>query len=239
MVELNGFRMTISPCISEDAEGYVTVEHGQQYAVRLFNRHKEGSIAKPCDVEISIDGEPCGIYRLDHGQNILLERPEHSTQRFTAYKKNSIEARQSKIDTNSSEMGLICAVFKPGTKKRVSAISSNPWIYRYVPPQEPYRPPMPSIVTYGVGNWDTLTNYSNNSSMSYTTSENTSRSFSKGLIGVGTGLSGESNQTFTEVDELDYDENSTTIYLRLIAEEKNIKPLAPRKVYSTKVPRPL
>jgi hypothetical protein len=246
MASLNGFSVKVPECLSETSENYVVMRHGQQYSLRLSNHHKEDGHGKPCDVEIYIDDEFCGSYRIESGQNIILERPEHSNQRFTAYKIDSEEAKIAKID-HSASMGLIRAVFRPGNKKYVPRISQplvvNHWPY-YVPkaPEKPWT--MPGVYTYAVSDWNTISmTYSNeyrNSVTSEVVNLAASSSYtSRDLVGGGTGLSGQSNQKFNEVDALEYDEPAVSIYLRLAFKEndEDIKPL--KRVYSTTIPNPL
>jgi hypothetical protein len=252
MASLNGFSVKVPECLSETSENYVVMRHGQQYSLKLSNHHKEDGHGKPCDAEVYIDDEFCGSYRIPSGESITLERPEHSNQRFTAYRIGSEEAKIAKIDHNKS-MGLIRAVFRPGNKKYVSMIFSKPviidepWPYITKTPQKPWTPP--GVYAYAVSDWDTLSTptFSNNSYSSVPTSnaefgsDNCSYTASRDLVGGGTGLSGQSNQRFNEVDALDYDKQATSIYLRLAFEDEgkseDIRPL--KKVYSTRVPNPL
>jgi len=232
MANLNGFSVKVPECLSETSENYVVMRHGQQYSLKLSNHHKEDGHGKPCDVEVYIDDEFCGSYRIESGQNITLERPEHSNQKFTAYRIDSEEAKITKIDHNKS-MGLIRAVFRPGNKKYVPITSQplvvNHWPY-YVPKTSEKPWTMPGVYAYAVSDWDTVASFSRASSDGYT---------SRDLVGGGTGLSGQSDQKFNEVDALEYDEPAVSIYLRLAFKENNedIKPL--KKVYSTTIPKPL
>lgn len=52
----------------------------------------------------------------------------------------------------------------------------------------------------------------------------------------GTGLSGHSHQEFTNVNKLEYDEESVTINLRLVCSESDIRPL---RGYHTPIPKPI
>jgi len=62
MASLNGFSVKVPECLSETSESYVIMRHRQQYSLKLSNHHKEDGHGKPCDVEIYIDDEFCGIY---------------------------------------------------------------------------------------------------------------------------------------------------------------------------------
>jgi len=250
MASLNGFSVKVPECLSETSENYVIMRHGQQYSLNLSNHHKEDGHGKPCDVEIYIDDEFCGTYRIESGQSMILERPEHSNQRFTAYRIDSEEAKIAKIDHNKS-MGLIRAVFRPGNKICVPIIQHpivvDPWPYITKTPEKPWNPP--GVYAYAVSDWDTVSSFScetNSGGSSAVTSSDAKFSSdncsytSRSLISGGTGLSGKSNQKFNEVDALEYTEPATSIYLRIAfnkEESSDIKPL--KKVYSTRVPNPL
>jgi hypothetical protein len=243
MASLNGFSIKVPECLSETSENYVVMRHGQQYSLKLSNHHKEDGRGKPCDVEIYIDDEFCGSYRIDAGQNIILERPEHSNQRFTAYRIDSKEAREAQIENNAS-MGLIRAVFRPGNKKLSlnHTITIDPWPYVPKTPESPWVI-RPGVYAYAVSDWNSMTYrgsfYDNVSTSEVSVSSNTdlgSLCASRNLIGGGTGLSGESNQKFNEVDSLDYNEQATTIYLRLAFEKDELKIRPLKRVY---IPDPL
>ena len=240
MVSLNGFSVKVPECLSETSENYVVMRHGQQYSLRLSNHHKEDGHGKPCDVEVYINDEFCGAYRIPSGESIILERPEYSNQRFTAYRIDSEEAKIAKIDHNAS-MGLIRAVFRPGRKKIDHTISVlyEPW----VAPEKPWTIPL-GVYTYAVSDWNTISMTYSNKYRGPVTSEavnlaSSSSYTSRNLVGGGTGLSGQSNQKFNEVDALEYDEPAVSIYLRLAFKEdsEDIKPL--KRVYSTTIPNPL
>jgi hypothetical protein len=237
MVSLNGFSVKVPECLSETSENHVVMRHGQQYSLKLSNHHKEDKHGKPCDVEVYIDDEFCGSYRIPSGESITLERPEHSNQRFTAYRIDSEEAKIAKIDHNKS-MGLIRAVFRPGNKP---SININ-WPREQILPNKPW---IPGVYSYAVSDWDTLSTpmFSSISYNSVSTSNaefsSDNRSYtSRNLVGGGTGLSGQSNQEFGEIDALEYTSPATSIYLRLTFENEsnqNIKPL--KRVYSTSIPK--
>jgi len=245
MVSLNGFSVKVPECLSETSENYVVMRHGQQYSLRLSNHHKEDGHGKPCDVEVYINDEFCGAYRIPSGESIILERPEYSNQRFTAYRIDSEEAKIAKIDHNAS-MGLIRAVFRPGNKKYVSRISQSsvvdPWSYVSKTPKKPWV--RPGIYVYAVSDWDTISIWSENS-YSNTTLDAVNLTVSSSctshdLVGGGTGLSGQSNQKFNEIDSLDYDEPSVSIYLRLAFEKDDKSEIRPlKRVYSTAIPNPI
>lgn len=63
---LNQFSVVI-PEGNETPGGYIEMQHGRQYAVRLRN---ERSVA--CDAYVEIDGKNVGTWRLQAGQNTTL-----------------------------------------------------------------------------------------------------------------------------------------------------------------------
>lgn len=252
MVSLNGFMVQVPECIEETCDNYVVMRHGKTYSLKLSNHHKDGRQCKPCDADVYIDGKLVGTWRIPFGQNIVLERPVDDSGKFTAYKNGSVEAKQAQIDPNSSDTGLIKVVFRPGTKKirAIRAVIVQPYI---IPVGDPY------WYWYPNPGWNTITcttydgsvssdsvRYSESISNSYTSNYVQSHSCNSAesttnLVGGGTGLSEESKQQFTEVEELDYDsEPTTTIFLRLAFRDEVPRPIKEtRRVYSTKVPRPL
>ena len=246
----------VPECLEETCDNYVVMQHGSHYSLKLSNHHKDGGRSKPCDADVFLDGKLVGSWRIPYGQNIVIERPADDSGKFTAYKKGSVEAAQAQIDSGSSDLGLIKVVFRPGTKK----VAASSWPYTpytpYIPKVEPWGNPLGGVYAYAVTNWDaqqgSCQTFSNNLSginssdnvvyrglsgdgvqISHSISNNSS------LVGGGTGLSGESNQRFTETEELSYDEPVTTIHLRLAFRDNDEpRPLREaRKVYSTSVPR--
>jgi hypothetical protein len=89
-------------------DGYVQLEHGTFYSISLDN-----SGPHPCDAEVSIDGGPVGVWRVDPRSTITLERPVDDTGRFTFYNAGTQEARLAEV-TNGPNAGLVTVVFRPG-----------------------------------------------------------------------------------------------------------------------------
>ena len=238
MSELNGFSVSIPETRNEDCMGNVKIDHKQQFRIRLHNSHKFNGCGKPADADVYVDGKHVGTFRVSYGQTVMLEHPINDNGKFTAYRKGSSEAYQAGINAYSDDAGLIKVVFKPGTKT-CPVVTINAWT---------------QPITYSP-NWycnlDNVTyrgGYSTNTqSMSYNndcattkccvSSENKTR----GAVSGGVGLSGMSNQSFHETDKLLYDEQSHTVYLRLIfdAEDMPRSIYDHRPVYSTNYPRPL
>ncbi|WP_052574059.1 hypothetical protein [Haloferula sp. BvORR071] len=91
----------------EAEEGYVRMEHGTPYSIRLENRS-----SRRCNARIAIDGNPVGTFRIDQRSSIVLERPSHDTGRFTFFKVWAKEAGEAGIVENEST-GLISVTFIP------------------------------------------------------------------------------------------------------------------------------
>jgi hypothetical protein len=240
MSSLNGFLVQVPECLEETCDNYIVMRHGQQYSLKLSNHHKDDGSCKPCDADVYIDGKFMGSWRIPYGQNIVLERSMNNSGRFTAYRKDSVEAKQAEIDSNSSDMGLIKVVFRPGTKKmqvsRVVINTPRPYSPWWIEPYSPWNQPF-----YISTSDNTCRSDVSSSIVSYNVGDNSLIHSCKNLVGGGTGLSGKSDQRFNEVEELDYNEAATTIYLRLAFRDGEARPLAEvgRRVYSTAIPRPL
>ena len=214
MATLNGFSVTIPESYSETSEGHVGLRHGQNFKVRLHNGHRGPYGSVPCDATIILNGKDVGTFRVNAGQTTIIERPANDTGKFTAYQEDSYEAASIGIDRNSNDLGLIEVVFRPGNRK-----------IHWTPP----------AVSVTWNNYDSQPVYRGISSECRAKS----CSFNE-PVGMGIGLSGHSNQNFHEVEDLDYNEPATRIYLRLVKESfERSGPRPLRSVYSTDVPRKL
>lgn len=232
MATLNGFSVTIPESYSETSEGHVGLRHGQNFKVRLHNGHRGPYGSVPCDATIILNGKDVGTFRVNAGQTTIIERPANDTGKFTAYQEDSYEAASIGIDRNSNELGLIEVVFRPGNQK-----------FHWTPPavsvtyNNPYNNP----------GWSHYTHY-------YDGGPSTNEPVYRGIsseccakscsfdepVGMGIGLSGKSDQNFHEVEDLDYNEPATRIYLRLVKESfERSGPRPLRSVYSTDIPRKL
>lgn len=229
MATLNGFSVTVPESYSETSEGHVGLMHGQNFKVRLHNGHRGPYGSVPCDATIILNGKDVGTFRVNAGQTTIIERPANDTGKFTAYSEDSYEAASIGINRNSDNLGLIEVIFRPGNKKSqwvppVISVSDNSW-----------HPPIHYTHYYDSGNYTGRPMYRGISS------ECCAKSCSfREPVGMGIGLSGHSNQNFHEVDDLDYNEPATRIYLRLVKESfERSGPRPLRSVYSTDVPRKL
>lgn len=219
MATLNGFSVTIPESYSETSEGHVGLRHGQNFKVRLHNGHRGPYGSVPCDATIILNGKDVGTFRVKAGQTTIIERPANDTGKFTAYQEDSYEAAAIGIDRNSDDLGLIEVIFRPGNQK-----------IRWIPPAV--------SATWNSYDYD---GYSGQPVYRGISSECCAKSCSfSEPVGMGIGLSGHSNQLFHEVEDLDYNEPATRIYLRLVKESfERSGPRPLRSVYSTDVPRKL
>lgn len=250
-MQLNGFSVSVPQAQEETTNGYVVLNHGQTFQIRLHNSHKSDGQCKPADVEIYVQGKYCGTFRVPYGQTVLLERSTEDDGKFTAYRNGSSEAKQIGLDANSDDNGLIKVVWKPGTKqcRPLNVSTPNivwPWPYQpYVEPyREPYWTPEPYTITWGDNTTSGCNTFSNKlrsistSSASMGNSIQCSYTSSNDLCGGGVGISGHSDQNFSETEPLSYDEQSVTIYLRIAFRDSEPRPLK-TTVYKveTNIPR--
>jgi hypothetical protein len=234
-MEYNGFRVTVLGGKYETSEGHVAIDHNGKFSLRLHNRHRGPDGCVPCDAEVILNGKPVGTFRVPFGESVTVERPANDTGRFTAYAENSVEAASIGIDRNSNDLGLIEVVFHPGTYKksiqRVERYDSIPLSYGGM-----HREVTRGMTSKSIGGARSYGWSGDAISASYCANE--SMSFDEPL-GMGIGLSGRSEQRFTTVEDLDYNESATRIVLRLIKDINcnQARPITP--VYSTQTPRKL
>ena len=208
-----GYSVRISPG-QEKQDGYVEMQHGQQYTIYMHNYHDTR-----CDAEVVVDGKNIGTFRIDAQSSIHLERPEDDEGRFTFYKEGTSEARCAQIVSWKSDNGLVSVMFKPEKKQQqVKIVEHHHYYDRYLwPIYPPYYPPY---------------FWSNTSTAGpLTFSHSTGKTLSSNFVGASmsdvpmaspgaTGLSGHSDQSFYHVSGLDYDEGRViTINMRLVCVE--------------------
>jgi hypothetical protein len=76
---VNLFGLTI-PEGKELDNGYVVLNHNQQYRINVVNKSN-----LVCDAEIFLDGDVVGCYRLAPGESWAVEHPSDNQQRFTFF----------------------------------------------------------------------------------------------------------------------------------------------------------
>jgi len=233
---LNSFSLRINEG-REKESGYVELEHGKHYTLNLRNDRPVR-----CDAQVSIDGKDVGTFRISPNSSIRLERPSNDDRKFTFYKLDSEEGEKSELNRiGKQELGLVQVTFKP--EIQVNSQIPTTWIYTSTWTPNYHRPSWGSAASLN----DLSTN-SNTDTLDYTSCEYSCSS--RGLIGEnsetisrsagGTGLSGQSNQSFYNVSHLNYDEQFTTVIsVRLVASERrDPRPLQP-VVTSNPVPPPV
>ncbi len=93
----------------ERTDGYVVMQHAQQYRIQVANHTN-----LQCDAVVSIDGDKIGEYRLLAGQVWAIEHPSDSQQRFTFYASGTTEAAAvGEAVVSQKEKGLVQVTFYP------------------------------------------------------------------------------------------------------------------------------
>jgi hypothetical protein len=178
----------------ERESGYVQMDHGAQYSLRLGNNDH----SKRCDATVLVDGKEVGAWRINAGQSIVLERPVNDTGRFTFYKSDSQSAEQAGVgNISSQDRGLVQVTFRPekAPVRRGQHVNSS----------------------HGISG------QSCGGEREEKTSGGILRTMSLGCVPASmesgmTGLSGQSSQQFDTVAPLDYDPSGETIIsIRLVA----------------------
>lgn len=210
-MNLNKFEMKVTPG-QEMPDGYVAMQHGQQYEIVLNNLWN-----RRCDARVSVDGQEIGTFRLNAFESLRLERiPGADSGKLTFYAAGTVEARQAGIARGDETNGLIQATFWPEHKMEPAVKSVVDSI-----------PAWPSV------SW---TRGAESGSMSM----GESRSMNLSSYGEGaSGLSGHSNQNFVSVGSINRDySQETTISLRLVVGRDEPRPLRVTKKHNP-VPRPV
>lgn len=117
MVRLGDFTVQISShgsYIDEDKQNYVALQHKSEYIVILQNHGYS-----KCDAEVKMDGESIGMYRIDAGSQMLLERPSKEAKKFTFIKSDSDIAKSTGASEKAPTNGLIQVTFKPERQKKM------------------------------------------------------------------------------------------------------------------------
>lgn len=221
---LNNFSIRI-PQGKEVAGGYVELGHGTHYVLVLANKN-----AQRADARVEIDGKPVGTFRINAYGTITLERPVHDTGKFTFYEVGSHEANKIGLSRSNPNLGLVSVVFTPEIERPpvvLTVASSYPKVTEWT--------------TMDVSEWSSNASRSamaasaNIHNDQVRTYSNTSHVSSRKA--GGTGLSGQSNQSFVNVAPLDYDlSRQTTIHLRLVSPSDPSDEPRPLTAFSTPIP---
>ena len=206
-MELNNYQIALDKGQENSGTGYVELEHDTVYRVFLVNDNDSR-----CDARLSIDGQIVGTWRIEAHDSIVLERPSNSTGRFTFYRFGSKEGQKVDLQANVW-LGLIRCVFLPE---------------KYV--QKVYSPLL------GTNPYYNENELRGSTPKSFGGGSTRRGGGSGGQSAGGTGLSGNSNQSFGKANSIEYDHDKmTTISIRLVCKdvETDIRPLRSR---STNVP---
>lgn len=227
----------------EVGDGYVWMQHNTRYTIKMGNHGR-----RRVDAEVKVDGKFMGLFRIDPGAYLDLDRPEHDKSCFTFLKRDSQEGGDAGLhNVTKNDLGLIVVTFKPEkdtlTERNIERVDDR-LDYRkgnlsLNDLEEKTRGEPREITRYTPGGPGGQTQcrarggeYDDKSG-----TKGITRGFGFGAgsppAGVeagGTGLTGRSNTNFISVPELDYDPTlELPITLRLVA-DKAVRPLteAPR-----------
>jgi hypothetical protein len=223
-MRVGNFSVVIPESSCASADGYVSLEHGQVYRLRLHNHFTD----RRCDATVIIDGKDMGGYRLDRGGCITLERSSHDTGKFTFFRSDSSEAAAAGVaNIANASRGLVQVRFQP------EQLPKPVHIYRR------------SAGGQSCGGGTTTTDWGGEVGLASLGDipvascggPIASRSMSSGI----TGLTGMSSQQFHTVSPLNYDPaEEVTITLRLVAANPAVRELKPQpQVKSNPVPLPV
>ena len=106
---------------TEKDSGYVGMEHGKQYTIRIGNQcHRQ------CDAEVSIDGKQIGVFRLQGYQTMILERSPEDDGRFTFYSSGTSDAEKAgEASVSNEEKGLVKVRFVPEKPRQQPVLRSR------------------------------------------------------------------------------------------------------------------
>lgn len=221
-MRIGNYELVINPGCELDG-AYVELRHGQHYNLNLSNR-----ASTRCDADITIDGKSMGEFRIAAFGHIRLERPANDTGRFTFYQSGSSEASAVGLHlVSSDQLGLVTVRFRPELEYKgpivVPRIPSREEPNRRWPREtEPFFCAGEEVIGGGIS-----------------PQRSGSRLSARGLSAGGTGLSGQSDQSFYEVAGLNYDlAGEVVINLRLVCGGRvpDPRPLHPS---SNPVPAPM
>lgn len=201
-------------------DGYINMEHQEEYAITI-----KSYSSKRCDVNIRVDGEDIGTFRLNAWGSASIERPAHTARKLTFLKTSSSEARGVAKGVVSNDRGLIEVCFRPEKER------SKRW---------PIRP----LISGGGATGQGMSDYSYGSSdiettqCAYPINATMDSRQTSGLESGVTGLGEQSDQSFFEVEDLSTNPNDwVTINLRLVCQaEPKYAPLTPK---ATAIPKPV
>jgi hypothetical protein len=193
---INNFSINIlgADDVYKNGYHYYALNHESEYKIELNNHNKTR-----CDVEVNIDGERVGSWRINAFSSVIIERPANVNRKFTFLREASYEAKMTGITDGKNENGLISVVFKPEINYDCFASQNE-------------------FLSYN-GDYDCFA--SQNEFLSYNGDydSNINKCSLKNYSSGATVLGNRSNQNFTSTSAFDeYDTSKiTTINIRLIA----------------------
>jgi len=186
----------------EVGDGYVEINHEQEYKLRLSNWTNSRA-----DVKVEIDGTEVGVWRLDGWDTVEIERPANVQKKFTALLRDSTEGDQAGLSQVSRQnLGLIVATFMPEMPPLLTVNNRE--------------------VSYGwaIGDVSGYNTYVDTASAYSPKGTSTTKSLE--TASMGTGLGQHSNQQFSTVAPLQTDPATyVTISLRLVQRKSKYTPL--------------
>lgn len=193
----------------ETDNGHVVIPHGTQYRLKLANYDH----FRRSDATVVIDGKEVGAWRLDAGQTIVLERPQHDTGRFTFHEAASTEGQAGgAAGVGAADRGLVQVTFRMERRQPPRPYGAGGQsVVRSMHLRPASTPTCADIPEYGGGA----------RGQSFQNEIKTGCSL-EGLTGnekAGiTTLTGQSDQRFHEVAPLDYDPAlEVTVSIRLVS----------------------
>lgn len=112
-MNLNGFSVDILPTeyvnrVQKVNSNYFTIPHMSEYQIKLTNNRP-----MRCDVQVFIDGESVGIWRVNAYSNIVIQRPANINRKFVFVAEKVYDPILKKLVHNKFQNGLITVIFKP------------------------------------------------------------------------------------------------------------------------------
>lgn len=194
----------------DEAAGYARLRDGQVYTICLAS-----SLDRRSDVELSVDGLPMGVFRLNPYQTWCLERPRDSQGRYTFYRAGSaggIAAGSQGVDMQAR--GIVRARFVPER-----AMEPPP------PPPRPAQPTGPSRSEESLRRAPTAAPPPPTYAPAPQETREAEAAATDSLSSGVTGLTGQSAQTFRDVERIRLDQNAAVVLeLRLVHDERLEEP---------------
>lgn len=102
--------------------GYVRMQHATRYSIKIGNHG-----TRRADAEVKIDGKFMGLFRINAGCYVDLDRPAHDKSCFTFFKSSSEEAGDAGVaSVGREDRGLVVVTFKPEKTVHSLLRSSTP-----------------------------------------------------------------------------------------------------------------